>query len=77
MDWREFSYLINGLGSTSPLGQIVSIRAENDPDVLKSFTKEQKQIRNEYRRKQAKQKSKQEVTNAIEQFKQAFIKMAE
>lgn len=77
MSWREFSYYINGLGPDTPLGRIVAIRAEDDPEVLRSFTKDQQAIRSEYRRKIAKQKPKKEVDSAIEQFKQAFIKMAQ
>lgn len=76
MSWREFSYLINGLSGDSPLGHIVSIRAENDPEVLKSFTADQKSIRNEYRRKMAMQKSEKDVDSALENIKQAFIGLA-
>lgn len=77
MNWREFSYLIEGLSGDTPLGRIVAIRAENDPDVIKDFTPQEKKIRNEYRRKQALQKSDKEVENAIEGFKRAFIQMAQ
>ena len=77
MNWREFSYLIEGLSGDTPLGRIVSIRAECNPDVLKEFTPSQKRIRNEYRRKQALRKSDKEVENAIEGFKRAFIQMAQ
>lgn len=77
MSWREFSYLLNGLSGESPLGNIVRIRAEDSPDELKSFTPEEKRIRNEYRRKMAKQKSPQDVESAIERFRQAFVRMAQ
>lgn len=77
MNWREFSYLIEGLSGDTPLGRITSIRAENNPDVIKDFTPQEKKIRNEYRRKQALQKSDKEVENAIEGFKRAFIQMAQ
>lgn len=76
MSWREFSYLLEGLSGNTPLGQVVSIRAENDPETLKNFTPEQRRIRSEYRNKIAKKKSSEEVENAIEQFKQAFIQLA-
>lgn len=76
MSWREFSYLLNGISGDTPLGRIVSIRAENDPDVLKHFTPEEKRIRNEYRRKTAKQKDAKEVASVIEQFRQAFVQLA-
>lgn len=76
MSYREFAYMLSGLGPETPLGRIVAIRAEDDPEVLKTFTKDQKRIRNEYKTKQAKAMPKQQVENALEVFKQAFIKMA-
>lgn len=77
MSWREFSYLINGLSGETPLGRIVRIRAENDPEVLKKFSKEEKQIRNDYRRRMAKQLPQQDVKNAMERFRQAFIRLSD
>ena len=76
MSWREFSYMISGLGPDTPLGRIVSIRAEDDPETLKSFTKDQRRIRDEYRRKIAKQKPQKEVNAALEDLKNAFIRLA-
>ena len=76
MSWKEFSYMINGLGPDTPLGRIVSIRAEDDKEVLKTFTKEQRRIRNEYRIKQAKNKTKKEIDAGLEDLRQAFIRMA-
>ena len=76
MSWREFSYLLEGLSGETPLGRIVNVRAENDPEKLKDFTPEQRRIRSAYRSKIAKKKSGEEVENAIEQFKQAFIQLA-
>ena len=48
MSWTEFCSLIAGLMHDTPLGQIVSIRAEKDPKVIKDFSSEQKRIRNEW-----------------------------
>lgn len=76
MSWREFSYFLEGLSSETPLGHIVSIRAEKDPEVLKKFTPEQRRIRYEYQKKQAHKKPDREVKDAIERFKQAFIQLA-
>lgn len=33
----------------TPLGQIISIRSEEDKDTLKNFTKEQHKVRNDWR----------------------------
>lgn len=32
----------------TPLGQVVAVRSESNPEVLKTFTKEQNNIRNEW-----------------------------
>lgn len=77
MSWREFSYLVNGLSGDTPLGRIVSIRAETDPEQIKEFTEDEKRIRNEYLRKQAFKKTQKDVDDALEGIKQAFIGMAQ
>lgn len=51
MSWSEFCTLLSGLLPDTPLGKIVSIRAEKDPKILANFTKEQKQIRNDWQRR--------------------------
>ena len=76
MSWREFSYYINGLSGDTPLGRIISIRAETDPEIVKSMTVDEKRIRNEYRKKIALHKTEEECEKAYEGFKQAFIGMA-
>jgi hypothetical protein len=77
MSWREFSYLVNGLSGDTPLGRIVSIRAETDPEQIKEFTEDEKRIRNEYLRKRAFKKTQKDVDDALEGIKQAFIGMAQ
>lgn len=49
MSWNEFCTLLTGIMPETPLGQIVSIRSEEDKDMLKNFTKEQHKIRNDWR----------------------------
>lgn len=49
MSWSEFGTLLAGIMPETPLGKVVSIRSENDKDILKNFTKEQHRIRNEWR----------------------------
>lgn len=51
MTWSEFCSLLSGIMPKTPLGQIVSIRAEEDKDILKNFTNDQHRIRNEWRNK--------------------------
>lgn len=48
MSWSEFCSLLSGIMPDTPLGQVVTIRSEKDPKVLKNFTREQKRIKNEW-----------------------------
>ncbi|MGN0299232.1 MAG: Gp15 family bacteriophage protein [Lachnospiraceae bacterium] len=76
LSWNEFCDLLAGLGPDTPLGRIVSIRAEENEDILKHFSKEQHRIRNEWRRKKAKEITEQQLESFLESMKQAFVKMA-
>ena len=76
MSWREFSYLLEGLSGETPLGRMVSIRAEKNPERIKDFTPEQKKVRNEYLKKQASHKTAKQVDEALESIKNALIGMA-
>ncbi len=49
MSWGEFTTLLAGIMPKTPLGQVISIRSENDKDMLKHFTKEQHKVRNKWR----------------------------
>lgn len=51
MPYSEFCTLVAGLMPDTPLGQIVSIRAETDNEVIKRFSPEQKKIYNEWQGK--------------------------
>lgn len=77
MDYIEFCTLLSGIMPETPLGKIISIRAEEDKEVLKHFTTAQHQIRNEWRDFQTKEfvqkMDEEEVMNSIqEMFKNAF-----
>lgn len=76
MPWREFKQLLAGLSPDTALGRIVAIRAENDKNVLKHFSKEQRRIRNAWQQRNAKAKNAEETERAIEQFKQMFLNLA-
>lgn len=70
------SYLINGLSGDTPLGRIISIRAETDPDTIKHMTEDEKRVRTEYRRKMAFKKTDKDCDRALDEMKQAFMNMA-
>lgn len=75
MKWHEFKALLVGIGPETPLGRIVQIRAEDDKEILKGFTKEQHSIRNSWRSRRAKDFSPEDMGAVLEQFKQIFLKM--
>lgn len=76
MKWREFSALLSGIGPDTALGRIVSIRSEEDKDMLKSFTPEMHRIRNEWRNRIAHQKDQKVCDDFVEAMKKAFMDMA-
>lgn len=76
MKWNEFRTLLIGIAPETPLGRIVSIRAETDKNVLKHFSKEQRRIHNEWMQRSAKQKTPQQAADFYEEMKRAFIQMA-
>ncbi len=76
MSWDEFSALLRGLDSETPLGRIVRIRSEQDSNVLKSFTPEQRRIREEWRSKSVKNIRTEDMSVVLEGFRQAFISLA-
>ena len=69
MTWSEFATLLSGLMPDTPLGQIISIRAEKDKEIIKRFTKDQK-------RRQSKNVDKESYEDAMNAFKNMFISMA-
>ena len=76
MKWKEFKALLAGLSGETPLGRIVQIRSEDDPKMLEVFSERQHRIRNEWRLKLAKEKTEQDLTQVLEELKQAFVEMA-
>lgn len=76
MKWDEFKALLTGISPDTALGRIVAIRAEDDKEVLKHFTKEQHKIRNEWRKKRAQNVSEEEMNDFLEGLKKAFIRLS-
>ncbi|MBU5677778.1 bacteriophage Gp15 family protein [Alkaliphilus sp. MSJ-5] len=80
MSWSEFSTFLAGIMPETPLGQVVSIRCENDKEVLKNFTKEQHKIRTEWRNRATKailldkDEAKKQIKMLQEAMKRAFSK---
>lgn len=76
LDWGELISDIAGLKGDTPLGNIIRIRKEKDPEVLKKFTPEEIKIRNEWLNKSASQISEENYEQAMESIKNMFKSMA-
>ena len=76
LPWGEFIALLEGIMPETPLGQTVSIRAEDDPDILKCFDAQQHRIRNEWRSRKSRGMSDSDYNSAMAQFSAFFRDMA-
>lgn len=76
MKWDEFKDLLMGISPDTALGRIVAIRSETDKDILKHFTKDQKRIQADWKRRCAKKVSEEDMGKILEAFKNGFIEMA-
>ena len=76
MKWPEFKALLVGLSAETPLGRIVQIRAEEDPQMLEHFSPGQHRIRNAWRSRLAQSKTDDELMAVLETIKSAFVEMA-
>ena len=77
ISWGEVKNLIRGLGSDTPLGNVISIRSETDKNILKKFTPAQHKIRNDWRRKVADKKLKdtEKLDADMDRLQKMFEKM--
>ena len=73
MKWGEFCNLLSGLNGETALGNVIRIRSETDHEKIKNFSKTEKQIRNNWLRKNANQISKESYERAMNDFKNMFI----
>lgn len=76
MEWGELMSDIAGLNAETPLGNIVRIRSEKDPEALKKFSPWERKIRNEWLSKNATQISKEAYEQAMNNFKNMFIALS-
>jgi hypothetical protein len=75
MRWSEFKSLLVGISPDTILGRIVAVRAEDDKDVLKNFSKDQHRIRNEWRAKHSRCVDKKNAETAIADYQRIFLAM--
>ncbi len=76
LSWGELISDIAGLNGDTPLGNVVRIRSEKNPDVLKNFSKEEGRIRSEWLKRMAGQMSGESYEDAMEGIKRMFVNMS-
>lgn len=76
MSWAEFCSLLVGIMPETPLGSVVSIRAEKDRKVIRKFNTEQKRIYNEWRNRKPKAIDKSTYDHDMKMFEEMFRSMA-
>lgn len=74
MQWDEFCTLLSGIMPKTPLGQVVSIRSEEDKETLKTFNENQRKIRQDWRRKQARLSTEEENELMMKKLELMFEK---
>lgn len=72
MRWKEFRSLLAGLNPDTPLGRVVQIRAETDPDIIKNFTPGQKKIHDEWQKRMAKEVTQEELNKFLAAMQRFF-----
>lgn len=76
MKWDEFRFLLTGISPDTPLGRIVSIRAETDKERIRDFTPDQRRIWSEWRNNHAKKVNTADVKRFYADITMAFRSMA-
>lgn len=74
MSWAEFCTLLAGIMPKTPLGQIISIRSEENKDILKNFTPDQHRIRDEWRSRQIDTMTDDEKEVKVKELENIFAK---
>lgn len=72
MTYSEFCALLGGISCDTALGRVISIRSENDREMLKRFTPEQRKIRAQWRTRSAANMSETEVKKQMYALAAAF-----
>jgi len=76
MSWDEFCTYLAGLNAETPLGRVVSIRAETDPERIRNFSHDEQRIYNEWHSKRIKKITDEEGDKAVEMITAMLKKMA-
>lgn len=72
MTWGEFSSLLSGLLPDTPLGEIVSVRCEQDAKKIETFTPVQRKIYDNWQRRMM-QENPRIYDKKLEQIEKIFL----
>lgn len=70
MSWDEFLSHLAGLDDTTPIGKVVAIRSEKDPDIIAKFSPAARKIHDEWKMKKLQEKYKK-----VQAFKERGIEI--
>lgn len=76
MKWSEFCDLLTGLGPDTALMRVVSIRSEEDKEMLKHFTPAQRRMRSQWRTRTAQKKNPKDVAQGLAQIQAMFASLS-
>lgn len=72
MPWAEFCSLVSGLMADTPLGNIVAIRSETNPETIKNFNSSQRKIHRDWRVRQANSMSEEDLEKQMRDLERAL-----
>lgn len=75
MTWKEFCSLLSGIMPDTPLGQVVSIRSEQDKNIIKNFTPSQKKIRQEWQKRIAQEKRSENIEQELKLIEKQLARL--
>lgn len=72
LSYSDWAKLVSGLMDDTPLGRVVSVRCEQDKDIIKHFTADQKRIQAEWNRIRAQKLQKQYESGDGDDYKKSM-----
>lgn len=77
LSWGELCSDIAGLNGDTPLGNVIRIRSEKDPKVIKKFSQAEREIYNKWNNRQITAMSEQDYEQAMKNIEKVFLAIGE
>ena len=77
LSWGELCSDIAGLNGDTPLGNVIRIRSEKDPEVIKKFSQAEREIYNKWNNRQITAMSEQDYEQAMKNIEKVFLAIGE